>query len=334
MPGRMTPALRRLLIAALVVIVAAAAGVGWYLHSGTGGSRLFVANYKDDTVSVIDLEREREEKVLSVPDSPFAVTLCAGPSPSVVVTNSTAHRVTFVDPATLEIVATAPVSKGPEFAVCSPDGTRLYVTSPYDKTISVIDVAAHAPARQAIALDKKPGALAISLDGTRLYVAMRDDPGAVLALNTTTGSVEASAPVGKFPSDLALSGDGSRLVVASFDDNTITVIDPVTFKVLETYPLATGNGLVLHPTKPLVYSMDGFNDTIAVLDYQSGQELPSIECGKGPTYSAITADGRFLYVVNEESSNVAKIDTETGKQLVRIAVGDQPVDAVLFEPRR
>jgi YVTN family beta-propeller protein len=188
---------------------------------------------------------------------------------------------------------------------------------------------AHAPAGPPIALEKKPGAVAISPDGSRLYVAIRDDPGAVWAINTATRAVEASAQVGKFPSDLALSADGSRLVSASFDDDTVTVIDPSNFTVLATYNIDTGTGIVLHPKKPVVYSMDGFNNTIAVLDYQTGADLPSISCGSAPTYSTITPDGRFLYVVNEESDNLVKIDTETGQPLLRIAVGNQPVDAVI-----
>ena len=328
----MTPSTRWLLVAVLVVAVAAAATVVWYHRSPAPAARIFVANYKDDTVSVIDMALEREVQVLPMPDSPFALALCAAPSPLVAVTNSTASRVTLIDSTTLEIVGTVPVSKGPEFVVCSPDGTRLYATSPYENTISVVDVAARAPAGKPISFDRKPGAIAVAPDGRRIYVLMRDEQGAVLALNAETGAVEATAPVGKFPGDVVVSADGSRIVAASFDDSTVTVVDAASFKVLGTYPLATGTGLLLHPRKPLVYSMAGFDDTVAVLDYETGKEAASIESSKSPTSGAITSDGRFLYVVNEESNNLVKFDTETSKALLRIAVGDQPADAVIVEP--
>ncbi|MEO8604124.1 MAG: beta-propeller fold lactonase family protein [bacterium] len=330
----MTTSTRWLVIALIVAVAVAVAGaIVWDHRSVTPGARIFVANYKDDTVSVIDMALEREVEVLKMPDSPFALTVCAAkPSPLVAVSNSTASRVTFIDATSLEIVGTATVSKGPEFVACSPDGTRLYATSPYDKTISIVDVAARAPAGKPIAFERKPGAIAVAPDGRRLYVLMRDEDGAVLALNAATGAVEATAAVGKFPSDMAVSADGSRIVAASFDDSTVTVVDTASFKVLGTYPLATGTGLLLHPYKPLVYSMVGFEDAVAVLDYETGKEIASFECSKGPTYSAITRDGRYLYVVNEDSDNVVKLDTETGKALLRIAVGEEPADAVIVEP--
>jgi YVTN family beta-propeller protein len=327
----MTRATRWVIVLVVLVLAIGAAAAVWLRLATSHRGHIFVANYKDDSVSVIDMEEAREVKVLPVGDSPFAFAFCAAQPPVVAVTNSTAHRVTFIDPATLDIVGAAPASKGPEFAACSPDGARLYVTSPYDKTITIIDVASRAAARDPFPFERQPGAIALSPDGARIYVLMRDEHGEALALDAATGAVQARAPVGRFPSDLARTADGRRLIAASFDDDTITVIDADGFAVLRTIELDTGRGLVVHPIKPIVYSMDGFNDTIAVVDYESGKQLPSIECAGGPTYSAITPDGRFLYAVNEDASNVTKIDTESGERVLRVAVGRNPVDALIVE---
>jgi len=322
----------RLFLAAAVLL--AVGGAVLLLLRGAGSppaSRVFVSNYKDDTVSVVDTALDREIKVLPIGDSPFGITVCRGAVPTVAVANSTARTVTLIDAVSLEIVGKVAAGKGPEFVACSADGARLYVTSPYDLTVTVIDVAQRAPLGEPIKLALKPGPIAVSPDGKRLYVVLRDAQGVVQAINTETHAVEASAPVGKYPTDVAVSRDGSRVLAPSFDDSTITVIDAASFKVLGAYPAETGTGLLLHPDRPLAYSMAGMEDTITVLDYQAGKEVAAIECGEWPTYSAMTADGRFLYVVNEESDNLVKIETEANQAVTRIAVGNEPSDAVVVD---
>jgi len=99
-----------------------------------------------------------------------------------------------------------------------------------------------------------------------------------------------------------------------------------------TYAVTTGYGIVVHPTRPLLYSMASFDDEVEVLNLDSGKVAGHFSYGGWPTYSAITRDGRYLYVVHEDSDNVAKIDTATNQLVVKIAVGAQPGNAVIFEP--
>jgi YVTN family beta-propeller protein len=77
--------------------------------------------------------------------------------------------------------------------------------------------------------------------------------------------------------------------------------------------------------------MGGMENTVTVLDYQAGKEVAAIEIGDWPTFSAISPDGRFLYIVNEESDNLVKVDTESNQPILRIGVGNEPSDAVLID---
>src|SRR5262249_18500443 len=97
-----------------------------------------------------------------------------------------------------------------------------------------------------------------------------------------------------------------------------------------TYDVDTGFGLVADPRRPVFYSMLSFEGEVAVFDYAKREKVATIAVGLGPTHSTITADGRYLYVVNGDANNVVKVDTATNTALLRIAVGVDPSDAVLL----
>ena len=101
-------------------------------------------------------------------------------------------------------------------------------------------------------------------------------------------------------------------------------------EVVETLDARIGDGLLIHPYKPLIYSMVTFDDEVAVFDYAQKKEVAAIAVGQKPVYSAMRPDGKLIYVVNGSDNNVTKIDTDTNQPIARIAVGVEPTDAVAF----
>ena len=292
-------------------------------------ARLFVTNYQDDTLSVLDLAQQREEKVIPMPESPEGLALRASP-PLLAVVNSTGSSVTLMDPVSLEVLGTIPCGKLPDDLVFSRDGTKLFVTSAAESNVYVLDVAKRSTLAALPRFDSRPVRLELSPDGKRLYVLAKSNKGEVLAVDTTTYEILGRAPAGNNPTDLGISADGKWIVSASFDDMAVSVIDTATMTVVRTFASGTGFGLIVHPTKPIAYSMASFDDEVHVLDYEKGETLAVLSFGNYPTFSAMTPDGRYLYVVQEESDNVAVVDTETNQQVVRIAVGDEPSEAIYF----
>ena len=293
--------------------------------------RIFVSNYKDDTVSVLSGDPLREIKIIPVGDSPVGIAARRDP-PLLAVANSTGGRITFIDPVSLEIVRHAEVEDIPEHVVFSPDGKLLFVNLPRMKYVAVIDPDAGV-VRDKIATEGKPKRLAVSPDGRRLYILLHTKEGGVAVADVATRTVQTVVPTGGFPTDFALSRDGKRLVVASFNDDDVTVIDAESLKPIATWPVGTGFGVILHPTQPIAYSMESFDDSVRVINYETGAAIASIEPGQFPTYSAIAPDGRVLYVVNEDSQNVTLIDTQTNQRIDRVAVGNAPANAVVVGDR-
>lgn len=296
--------------------------------------RLFVANSGDDTVSVVDTDLDREVQTIPVGKSPSAIVLRADP-PLVAVANSQASNATLIDPVRLtvlpRVVATA---MGPESVAFADGGCLLFATSFYAKVVTASDVETGEQVGAPIAFDGTPRRLLPSRDGRRLFVLLHGESGAVAALDVATRTVTGTVKVGPFPSDLVLTPDGTRLLVASFDASSVAVVDVASLAVVDTLTVDTGYGLVVHPTRPLLYSMVSFDDTVQVYDYAARQAGAAIPVGSWPTYSAITPDGRYLYVVNRESNNVVKVDTAAGAAVLRIATGVEPQAAVLFAAGR
>ena len=316
----------------MLVVLASAVGcsvVG--ALRGHGAPRIFVANFGDNTVSVVDGSLDREIAVLPVGKSPQSLALRQSP-PLLAVANSGASNVSLIDPVGLKVLPDAlPAGRGPETVAFSADGKRLFVTCFYDKSVLVIDLASRAQPHPALVFERTPRRLLVTPDGTKLFVLLHDEEGGVAVVDLATWQVDKTIPVDRFPVALALTVDRHRIAVASSDVNTLTFIDLATLQPVETQHVQTDFGLVMHPRKPLLYSMLSFDGEVLVYDYAARATVASIAVGEWPTYGAITSDGRFLYVPNAEASNVVKVDTDSNTTLLRIAVGNDPEDVVLLE---
>lgn len=293
--------------------------------AASAAHRVFVSNYKADTISVIDGEAAREVETIAVDSGPDGLALQADP-PLLAVANGTAAKVTFIDPHALVVLGTANVGRAPESVAFA--GGRLYVASTGDRVIDVLDPATHSRARDAIPTGHKPRRLLAAPDGARVYALLSAGEGEVLAIDARSGDIAARLVVGGTLRAMALTGDGRYLLVSRFDTDTVIVVDTVSFTPVATHAVTTGYGLLVHPSRPLAYSMASFDDTVFVLDLERGAVVQELGYGQWPTAGTFSPDQRHLYVVQEESDSIAKVDAATHALVIKIAVGSEPVDAV------
>jgi YVTN family beta-propeller protein len=317
-----------------VVLLALAAALAMLPLPSAAQLRIFVANSGDDTVSVIDDDLEREVQTIHVGNFPQGLAL-RQTDPLLAVANSRGNSVTLINPVSLEKVAD-PIDVGrfPFALKFSADGQQLFCGNYDDRAVSVLDVRTHALVGEPIPIGAPPMRLALSPDGAFLYALRYQQEGGVVVADTRTHAVLKTIPLDPFPTDLVLQPDGKRLFVASFNAATVTIVDVARLEPVDTLDVRTGDGLLIHPRKPLLYSMVTFDDEVSVFDYTQKKELAAIAVGQKPIYSAMSPDGRLMYVVNGSDNNVMKIDTDTNTVKLRIAVGIEPTDAVVFEMPR
>lgn len=288
--------------------------------------RLFVTNYRDDTVSVIDGDARREEHVLEVGGTPQGLAHRTNP-PLVAIANSTADHVTLIDPVAPKVIGRIETGAEPEDVVFSRDGRRLYATSAVTRAVHVLDVEKGQEISRFPAVPTgRPVRLALSPDGKRLYVLVRSKPGLVQVYDLEKDGSPTSIEVGERPNDFGLSADGRRLIVSVFTEDHVEVIDTSSLEVTKTYPLQTGAGLIVHPTEPWIYSLASYEHEIVAADYESGARLGSAELGQSPQYGTMSPSGDVLFVAFEDSNRIAAVDPKELKLLWRLGVGEEPAD--------
>ncbi|MFA5890600.1 MAG: bifunctional YncE family protein/alkaline phosphatase family protein [Actinomycetota bacterium] len=194
-----------------------------------------------------------------------------------------------LDPEGGTIKGTAVVGDHPEDVAFSADGTKGWVSNWGAKTISVVLHPAPGVYVPAGVEANRAG----SFGDTRDYTI----PGGV-----TAGT---QIEVGDHPSDLLLSPDGKRLYVTNGNDDTVSVIDTATDRVVTTidmapYPNAPKStapqGLAISPDGATLYVANGGNNDVAVVDTATAKVQGLIPAGWYPSALALTDEE--LVIVN------------------------------------
>ena len=142
---------------------------------------------------------------------------------------------------------------------------------------------------------------AVSTPAGRLYVT-NENSGDLTVIDTATRQVIATIPLGKRPRGIKLSPDGATLYVA-----------------LSGSPIAPP-GTDESKLPPPDRSADG----IGVFDVKQGKLLRVIQAGSDPEQTAVSPDGRWLFVANEDAGQTSVIDISDGRVVARVPVGGEP----------
>jgi DNA-binding beta-propeller fold protein YncE len=156
-----------------------------------------------------------------------------------------------------------------------------------------------------------PFPYACRLDDRRhlLYVSLWARS-AVSVIDLRSNKVVALWPTDEHPNEMVLSKSRRYLFVANANRNTITVIDTIKGKTVETLyasfspkelPGSMPTSLALSPDESTLYVANSCNNNVAVFDVSivgKSRSLGFIPVGWFPTSVRVTPDGRHLLVAN------------------------------------
>lgn len=205
-----------------------------------GSRHAFVTNFSENSVSVIDTASGGLIKKVPVGQNPASVAVFPRDH-FAIVTNYYGNTVSVINMRDLKVVGAVGVGARPDGVAIDPRGEFAYVANSGSNTVTVIDVHTQKVVRS-IVVGNSPQKVAIDPDGRHAYVTnFADHTVSVIELPTQFGMDLYNAilkvnviPVGINPRGLAVTPDSHHALVVNVGENTLTVIDTATAKVIST----------------------------------------------------------------------------------------------------
>ena len=253
------------------------------------GTRAYVTNVRDDTLTVIDTPTNTVDAAVPVGDGPAGVVV----SPSgghAYVSNYLAGTVSIVDAATLATTETIPVGANADGIAITPNGKRLYVahdvTGP--GTVSVVDTTTNTKIAT-IPTGNTPTAVAVTPDGAKLVVVNKLSNN-VAVVDTTSNTVIGTVPVSFIPHGVAISPDGARAYVTNSEGHSLSVVDLTTLAPVAQIPVGSRPiSVSLTPDGAKAYVTNFNSGTVSIVDTTTLSVVTSVPVGVNPVGIAIHA---------------------------------------------
>jgi len=161
----------------------------------------------------------------------------------------------------------------PAGIVVNKNNSKLYTVTKEDSSLYIIN-----PVEKQILKKIQLPAIAyscvLSADESKLYVSLWGGK-AIAVIDLVSESISQRIPVGDHPNELLLNKKGNILFVANASDNTVSVINTLNHKVIETIATtlyatqltgSTTNGLALSANEKTLYIANADNNCLAVFD--------------------------------------------------------------------
>lgn len=283
------------------------------------GKRLYVANFSQDTVSVVNtaLNRVIDNSVYAGP-SPYGLAVTPNGKTLYISNQFMPGTVSVLGARTLALKTTiSGIGDSPVTLAITPNGKELYITHLDGDTVDVFDISTGKLLPPITVrtgpIPAGPVAVAFTPDGESAYVANYDS-GTVSIIDVATGTAEPTAiTVGEGPSGIVILPDGKKAYTINYF--TVSVIDLSTNQVTTTInnvgnaDSATVSALTPDGKYLYVPVFDGTSSgTVAVISTETDTVVgPPIPVGKEPLALAIAPSGKRAYVSNYGDNTVTVI---------------------------
>lgn len=250
--------------------------------------------------------------------------------------------VSMIDLETMEATGTVDIqAKGPRGIGITTDGKLLVTANKDDDNISIIDIASGSV--QHVAIGKNPEFVRVY--GNKAFVtyepspstggppgaveAKQEDeedrePGHISIVDLKKGKVIKDI-VGKPETEgLEFSPDGKKLIVTNESDNSITVHDMKSGKLLKSIPVGSygerPRGIKVSPDGKTYVATLEMSDKLLVLDGKL-KPLKTVDTGKSPYGVSFDKDGKRVFVAAARDKVLQVFDAKTFEKLKDIPTG-------------
>lgn len=220
---------------------------------------------------------------------------------------------------------------GAPFCVAAVGPREVYVTRALGAAIERLDIGARRFVGT-IPAGCVPTCVTIDATRGRAYATLQYED-AVAVIGTASHVVTSTFPVPGDPFPVLLGRNGDRLYVTTNEDRLHALCLP-TGRVVGSLPLpATSHFLTLHPAGHRLYVATRSGGTVLEIDTARIAVTRTFVLGGQPVDLRVTADGRFLYVVNaRQGLHVVRL--ADGRLLRTIKIEGRPVHLAVSPDER
>jgi YVTN family beta-propeller protein len=255
--------------------------------------------------------------------------------------------VSTIDLETMQATGTIDIqAKGPRGIGITPDGKLLVTANKDGDNVSVIDLTTSTVVKQ-IPIGKNPEFVRVhdymayvtyepspTTGGAQkpdAAAAKKDDdddklPGHIAIVDLKTGKVIKDI-VGKPETEgLEFSPDGKKLIVTNESDDSITVHDMKSGKLLENISVAQfgkrPRGIKVSPDGKMYIVTLEFSNKFLVLDNKL-KPIKTVDTGKSPYGVSFDRSGNYIYIASSKEKTLQVYDAKTFEKIKDIPTGER-----------
>jgi YVTN family beta-propeller protein len=266
------------------------------------GQYIYVTNYDDGTIRVIDGSSNSPMGDISVGLEPMGVTALPNSQYIYIMLNGDDAVISLSTTDDDPTRDTIPVS-GPVLATALPNGEYLYVTSPFTGNVYIIRTSDNTLV-DSVHIGGMPFAIEALPDGDNVYVSTSSSN--TYVIRTSDNTVVDNLSIGG--RGLCASPDGEHVYISSNFGDDIYVVQTSNNAVVDT--VRVGNnpvGICVHPSGQLVYVANNDDDNVSVIYTPTNKVVKTIQAFDGPTFIDASPDGEYIYVLHNNTYAVAII---------------------------
>ena len=247
------------------------------------GSQAAVVNYQDHHIDIFDLESRAIVETIDLGEHtrPHGIMWL---SDDRIIASTEGNQSIVEVSADRDVTGIKTNEDGTHMVVVSPDGRLAYTANLGAGTISLIDLETDRLVKTVRAGAGTEG-IDLTPDGKELWISNRA-ANTVIVYDAETLDSLTKLTVGKFPLRLAISPDGQYAVTSNLMDGSLSVIDVDTRTLVRTIEVGSDGPVTAQVT--ILFSNDGQKiyvaetgtDTVAEVDFESGQLLRRLSAGR------------------------------------------------------
>lgn len=313
------------------ILLTSAIGLLLYANPAAAAEKIFVAETFANQVSVLDSGAlAPAERAVNVGLTPRDVKLTAD-GKALYVANYLSSDLTEIDPQTLAVRRTIPLSCLPSALAVSPDGTTGYALCRNIERLLYIDL----PTGTEVATVRIPFpyGIALSPDGQKAYVSRSMFSRYVDVVDLALGKVTASITVGRSPQGIIAGPSGRSVYTANTGAASVSILDTASNTVRRT--IAVGNSpvaLAVDNAEKILFVANRNDSTVSVVNLELNRTVLTIPVGVAPQALALSSEEPRLYVADKNSNTLSVIDTQNYRLLATIPVANGPEALALLAP--